>query len=337
MYPIGIGNGRIQSCDSLTATDYAIGGESTSSSLNPNGWGTLALNLDQHIGKYVELKFVMSHNRGIGTPKNSTMPGWFIDDFRLGDPLPQSGWMTVKGFTPKQAPNPGFPDGYGILTLEQETTPTNSLTVDLLRGSTTEIVVDKNGNQMSGLVGPIIELWDVDSYDYPVIDLKFTFDTGLNRLSTSKLHGINIGTRVGTGLNDTNTVWDPMIMDGVWQSPGSLQPLMYAPSVYDDSLTPPMYRTRFSQPIVGITPVVVDDCSQSGPAAIVQVSTRNNELFNLTVDQKWVPETPIFSFTSVVSYASPCGMSELWFDLEFGHNAEGVTLDIANDGDIDVY
>jgi len=335
LYPVGVGNGRIQSCDSLSATDYALGGESTSSSLNPDGWGTLALNLNQHIGKYVELKFVMSHNRGSGTPYNNTMPGWFIDDFRLGDPLPQSGWMTVKGFTPKQAPNPGFPDGYGILTIEQETTPTNSLTVDLLRGSTTEIVVDKNGNQMSGLVGPIIELWDIDSNDYPVIDLKFTFDTGTNRLSTSVLHGINIGTRVGVGLNDTNVIFDPMIMDGVWQSPGSLQPLMYSPSVYDDSLSPPMYRSRFSQPIVGITPVVVDDCSQSGPAAVVQISTRADQVFNLTVNQKWVPEAPIFSFVSIVSYASPCGMSELWFDLEFGHYSEGVTLDVANDGDIE--
>ena len=28
-------------------------------------------------------------------------------------------------------------------------------------------------------------------------------------------------------------------------------------------------------------------------------------------------------------------MSEIWFDLEFGHNAEGVSLDIAEDGDIE--
>ena len=335
LYPIGIGNGKIQSCDSLTGVDYALGGESTSASSNPNGWGTLAVNLNEHIGKYAQLKFVMSNNRGSGTPYNSTMPGWFIDDFRLGDPLPQSGWMTVKGFTPQQSPNPGFPDGYGILTLEQETTPTNSLTVDVLRGSTSEIVLDKNGNQMTGLVGPIIEMWDIDASEYPVVDLKLTFDTGLNRLSTSVLHGINIGTRIGIGLNDSNVVFDPMIMDGVWQSQGSMQPLMYSPSIYDTTLNPPMYRSRFSQPIVGITPEVVDDCSQSGPAATVQIVTRDDSLYNLSVGTKWVPDKPLFGFSSVVSYASPCGMSELWFDLEFGHNAMGVSLDIANDGDIE--
>ena len=28
-------------------------------------------------------------------------------------------------------------------------------------------------------------------------------------------------------------------------------------------------------------------------------------------------------------------MSELWFDLEFGHSATGVSIDIANDGDVE--
>ena len=175
LYPIGSGNGKIQNCDSLTGTDYALGGESTHPTQNPNGWSTLAVNLNEHIHKYVQLKFVLSHNNGAGVPENTSMPGWFIDDFRLGNPLPQSGSMTVKGFTPKQAPNPGFPDGYGVLTLEQVTTPTNSLTVSVLRAGTTEIALDRDGNQMTGLEGPIIELWGIDASEYPVIDLRFDF------------------------------------------------------------------------------------------------------------------------------------------------------------------
>jgi len=332
LYAIGIGNGKIQSCGSLTATDYALGGESTHATHNPNGWATMALNLNQHKNKYVQLKFVMSHNNGAGTPENTTMPGWFIDDFRLGDPLPQSGSMTVKGFTPIQAPNPGFPDGYGILTLEQETTPTNSLTVTVLRGGTTEVVLDRDGNQMTNLEGPLIELWGINSGDYPVIDFRFDFDTGQYQLSTAVLHGLNIGTRIGTGLNDTNIIFDPMIMDGVWMAPGGDQPLFYSPSILDNSYTPPMYRTKFSQPIVAITPQIVDDC-QDSPS--VQLSLRNNTLLNLTNGQKFTFAEPIFGFNSLISYANPCGMSEIWFDLEFGHSATGVTLDIANDGDIE--
>jgi hypothetical protein len=240
--------------------------------------------------------------------------------------------MTVKGFTPIQAPNPGFPDGYGILTMEQETTPTNSLTVSVLRGGTTEIALDRDGNQMTNLVGPIVELWGVDSSEYPVIDIRFDFDTGQYRLSTAVLHGLNIGTRVGTGLNDTNVVFDPMIMDGVWMSPGGGQPLIYSPGVTDNSFTPPLARNKFSQPIIAITPQIVDDCAES-PS--VQINPRSNNLVNLTVGQKWTPSDPIFGFTSLVAYDNPCGMSEMWFDLEFGHSATGVSLDIANDGDIE--
>ena len=332
LYQIGAGNGKIQNCDGLTATDYALGGESTHPTLNPGGWSTLALNLDDYKTKDIQLKFVMSHNSGTGAPFNSSMPGWFIDDFRIGDPLPQSGSMTVKGFTPIQAPNPGFPDGYGILTMEQETTPTNSLTVSVLRAGTTEIALDRDGNQMTNLVGPIVELWGVDASEYPVIDIRFDFDTGQYRLSTAVLHGLNIGTRVGTGLNDTNIVFDPMIMDGVWMSPGGGQPLIYSPGVMDNSFTPPLVRNKFSQPILAITPQVVDDCAES-PS--VQINPRSNTLINLTVGQKWIPTDPIFGFTSLIAYDNPCGMSEMWFDLEFGHSATGVSLDIANDGDIE--
>ena len=332
LYPVGFGNGKIQSCDGLTGNNYALGGESTHPTLNPGGWATLALNLNAHQSKYVQLKFVLTHNSVTSTPQNSTMPGWFIDDFRMGDPLPQSGSMTVKGFTPKQMPNPGFPDGYGILTLEQETTPTNSLTVTVLRGGTTEIAIDKDGNQMTNLVGPIIELWGINSAEYPVIDLRFDFDTGQYKLSTAELYGLNIGTRVGTGLNDTSVIFNPFIVDGVWQTVGEGQTLLYTPTIVDNSFSQPLYRTKFSQPIVGVTPVVVDDCLEE---PIIELETADSTINILTVGQKWVPDVPILGFSSLVSYNNSCGMSELWFDLEFGHNAEGVTLDIAEDGDVE--
>jgi len=332
LYPIGSGNGKIQNCDSLTGTDYALGGESTHPTQNPNGWSTLALNLNQHIHKYVQLKFVLSHNSGSGAPENTSMPGWFIDDFRIGDPLPQSGSMTVKGFTPKQSPSPGFPDGYGVLTLEHETTPTNSLTVSVLRAGTTEIALDRDGNQMTGLEGPIIELWGIDTSEYPVIDLRFDFDTGQYRLSTAVLHGLSIGTRVGTGMNDTDVVQSPMITNGVWQSPGGDIPLFYNPTIADSSYNPTLYTSKFSQPIVGITPVVVDDCTEIPK---IELNLRDNSNHNLTVGQKWTPADPIFGFSSIISYSNTCGLSEIWFDLEFGHSATGVSIDIANDGDIE--
>ena len=96
LYPVGIGNGRIQSCDSLTGVDYALGGESTSPTLNPTGWAQMALNLEEH-AKVCATKVRNETQCSANVPENMTMPGWFIDDFRIGNPLPQSGWMTVKG------------------------------------------------------------------------------------------------------------------------------------------------------------------------------------------------------------------------------------------------
>ena len=87
LYPVGFGNGKIQSCDTLSGTDYALGGESTHPTLNPDGWAEMAVNLQNHAGKYVQLKFVLKHNSGTGVPENITMPGWFIDDFRIGNPF----------------------------------------------------------------------------------------------------------------------------------------------------------------------------------------------------------------------------------------------------------
>ena len=331
LYQIGSGNGKIQTCGSLSGSDYALGGESTNPSTNPDGWGTLALNLQDHIQKYVQLKFVMEHNQQFSEPNpyNSTLPGWFIDDFRLGNLLPQNGWMTVKNFSPKVNPNPGFPDGYGILTLEQETTTTNSLKVTVMKGGTTEIVQDTNGDQLSGLEGPVIELWNIDAADYPSIDLKFDFNTGTGRLSTSVLHGITIGTRVGTGFNSSD---NPEVMDGVWHSIGQQIPMDYSPITMDTSVTTPIQSNKFSQPILAITPSVLDDCTED-PG--IMLMTRSGSNYNLTVGQKTIFDAPVFGFTSIMMYDNPCGVSELWFDLEFGHSATGVTLDIANDGDIE--
>ena len=53
LYPVGFGNGKIQSCDTLSGTDYALGGESTHPTLNPDGWAEMAVNLQEHAGKYV--------------------------------------------------------------------------------------------------------------------------------------------------------------------------------------------------------------------------------------------------------------------------------------------
>ena len=62
---------------------------------------------------------------------DDNMSGWYVDNFRLGDLLPQSASMTVRGMTPSTLGGENHPNGYGILALEAETLSA-TLTVDVL-------------------------------------------------------------------------------------------------------------------------------------------------------------------------------------------------------------
>ena len=118
----------------------------------------------------------------------------------------------------------------------------------------------------------------------------------------------------------------------MWYSPGNQEPIFYQPTILDNSYVPAIARTKFSQPIVGITPVVLDNCSEV-PA--IELAFRDETVQNVTVGQKWSPSEPIFGFSAAISYNNPCELSELWFDLEFGHSSTSVVIDIADDGDVE--
>ena len=334
IYPIGVGNNKIQTCDGVPTGSYALGGTSVHPQLNVNGWGTLALNLQGAINKYARFRFVLERNDNFDkTPEEPFLPGWYIDDFRLGDLLPQSGTVIVEGFSSSLSMGqPGFPDGFGILSLESVTSPTNSLTVDILNAQGTEVVVDNNNQTLLGLEGDMIELWDINTSLYPQIQLRFNFDSGLYRLSTPELHAIHLGSRIGTGLNDTTSaIASPPASEGEWMTSGVMgEMVMYFPTVTDNSISPPALKSSYRQPITGITPVVTDDCSDD-PS--MELNVGGGAPVSVTPGQMWTPSEPIFSFVSQLSYSVPCTVTGLWFDLQFGFSPSTVRIDIAGDGD----
>ncbi len=336
LYPVGSGTNKIQTCDGVPTGSYALGGTSKDPQINANGWGTMALNLQSFIGKYVRFIFVLERNNYNGrAPETTFLPGWYIDDFRLGNPLPQFGSVTVEGFTASQIQGQaGYPDGYGILHLEVETTPTNSLTIDVMNAIGTEVVVDNNGNALSGLEGSSIELWDINTSLYPQLQLRFNFDSGIYRLSTPILHAIHLGSRVGSGLNDSNSVLaNPPITDNEWVTSGIMgENLMYFPILTDNDLSPVVQKGSFSQPITGITPVITDDCS-GDPTITLDVGGAMPE--SVTEGEMWTPDEPIFAFLGEVSYNELCTVTGVWFDLQFGFSPSTIRLDIAGDGDIE--
>ena len=86
-------------CNGVSFNDYALGGTSISA-FNPTGWANIKIDLSDYGGNYIELRFVLEYNdvaaqSGYSIYNTTSMPGWYIDNFRFGSTLPQSGWMGV--------------------------------------------------------------------------------------------------------------------------------------------------------------------------------------------------------------------------------------------------
>ncbi|MEC8632919.1 MAG: hypothetical protein VXY10_05740, partial [Candidatus Thermoplasmatota archaeon] len=310
--------------------EWGLAGSSTTAQ-NPTGWTNIAVDLTDYIDEYVQIRFVLHHTARPAMNIDDNMSGWYVDNFRLGDLLPQSASMTVRGMTPSTLGGENHPNGYGILTVEAETSLSATLTVDVL-DTNNNPVTGKDGSMMTGLSGDIIELWNIDTADYRAVNLKFNFDSGPDRLSTPVLHGFSIGSRVGTGFN-FSAIGPVQIDGGVWQTMGGGEPMIYVPNLKRDAYTPALERSKFSYPITAMTPVIQDDCSES---PLIEI-TPTGRTTSISVENgvRSTFDEPLFGFNAVTSYQGPCDVGGIWFDLEFGHHAKNVEIDVANDGDVD--
>ena len=332
-YPRGSGSsnaGQIDSrCQGLGQGDYGLAGSSTSVS-NPTGWANVAVDLYQYIGQYIQFRFIMEDNNIGGTDGGKA--GWYIDNFRVGDPLPQSADMSINGFIPTVSSGLNQPNGFGLLTLESETTSSATISVTVLDSATGQTIVDRNGKTMANLQGKIIELWDINSTMHPSINFKLTFDSGPSRLSSAIFHGLSIGTRVGTGFNQSTAMTDNII-DGVWETAGNSMPMDYFPRITDTTYIPVLERSNFNRPITRITPLIQDDCSEIPSLEINGIG--GGGLIDLESGTEYILPEPLFGFDAILSYQNACNVGGLWFDLTFGHHTEHVQLDVANDGQVD--
>jgi hypothetical protein len=322
--------GQIDSrCNGVSSGDYAIAGKSTSVG-NPSGWSNIAVDLIPYIGQYVQMRFVLEDNDVNNA--DGAKAGWYIDNFRVGDRLPQSSSMDINGFLPYVQSGENHPNGFGILTIESETTSSATLKIDVHDSSTGQIITDRNGKVLTGLDGKIIELWDIDSTAHPSIDFTIVFDSGPSRLSSPVFHGFSIGTRVGTGFNQTSDM-TTNVVNGVWETPGGGMPMMYSPLLMDDTYSPTLHRSNFDRPITSITPMIQDDCSEVPSLDLAGFG--GTGIIGALSGTEYVLTEPWFGFDSMLMYDNPCNVGGLWFDLKFGHHLSDVQLDVGNDGMID--
>ena len=314
--------------DGINGNDYALGGTSVSTG-NPTGWANIAIDLIQYVGQYIQLQFVLEDNDISGSDGGAA--GWYIDNFRLGDVLPQTATMDINGFLPSVQSGENQPNGYGILTIESETTSSATLSLEVMDSATGQTVVDNHGNPMVGLQGKIIELWEINSTQYPSVNFRLSFDSGSSRLSSPVFHGFSIGTRVGTGFNQTDDMTTGVV-NGVWEADGGA-PMVYSPTLTDVSYTPALERSSFSKPITRVTAHVQDDCTEV-PTIDLQ-GYGGDGLIGMIPGIEYTLDSPIFGFETLMSYQSNCNVAGLWFDLHFGHHADNFQVDIANDSNID--
>jgi hypothetical protein len=315
---------------------WVLSGQSTHSN-NLNGWATLGLDVSSHEGKYLELLFVLEKNPQTGAAVNGSMPGWYIDALRVGDPLPQAGNVVMKSFTPVKPPNPGFPDGYGILDVEVASAGTNAFTVDILDASNGQLVIDDDGNTMSGLTGDVIELWGIDAATYGLIDLRFNYNTGPSRLTSPVVYGFSVGTRIGTGLNSSAGTFSDggTFSNGSWTSGPQGGMLLYQPTMNDFSWTPYIEKNRFSMPVVAIKPMVHDSCGPGSRTLMVGGTSEGSGSLS-PVNNQWATLTaPSPGIGIGISYSGPCTVYGIWLDVKFGHSLSNISLDVAADGDVE--
>ena len=326
----------------VPANAWVLAGQSDGGTAGSLQWATLALDLSAYVNMYVQLMFVLERNPHTLPPGNGSMQGWYIDTMRAGDPLPQSGYVTMGPFSNMASQNNGFPDGFGVLSIESATPPGASFTIDVFDASNNQLVVDGHGNVLTGLTGSTIELWDIDASVYSLLNLRFNYNSGSSRIATPVLYGFSLGTKIGTGLRDMAGIqaMGGSFIPGAWTADQAGGMIFYMTEIKDSAWTPAKIKNRFSMPVVAAKPIVEDDCG-NGDIMLHPFNENSGEFlhatsgqwyeFNTTADGVPIPSTGV---GLAVIYAAQCTVTGIWLELKFAHSSEGLTIDVAGDNDL---
>ena len=126
-----------------------------------------------------------------------------------------------------------------------------------------ERVADAMEDTNVNLQGSLIELWNIDASIYPLIDLKFTFGSGV-AISSPILHGFNLGTLIGTNFNNTDGVFR---MGGQYNGDKWTSAMQGSSELFLMTAIKLVVHTSglavFSMPIVAVKPMICRQLWQS--------------------------------------------------------------------------
>ena len=322
-------------CLGIPSNNYGLAGTS-STATNADGWAELAANLAIYSNEYVEIEFVLENADTEQPVAFSGRSGWYIDDFQIGESYASTGEMTVNYVQPPNDFDDKQPNGYGLLFVDSYIPGNSDLKIDIKDAITSQVIVTNNG-PMSNLQGQVIELWDIDVDAHPFISITFKFSSDSLGISTPKLFGYNIGTRIGTTFSDPSFDRNLNISNGEWHldyTNDEINTVKITTSDLGIEFTKPIYAFEYS---LGQSKCEIFNASiySRDLNGTFNSSVPQSGIYNLTNNTVFNLPLPIFKFDFTFNLNETCDLDVIWIDLHFGHHGKDVSIDFGDDGIID--
>ena len=320
-------------CNGIPTNSFGLAGTSISTA-NSGGWATIAANLAGHLGTYVQIRFVLESSDSNYQMTNSDKSGWYIDNLMIGDGYQTAEHITIKNIQPSLVYEQKQPNGYGIIDLDAFIPGDSQISVDIV-DSSTNILVNSNGNPLTGISSPVIDLWGVDVDDHPFIDIRIQFNPSQDGVSTPVLFGYNIGTTAHLSFNDVNEYRSYNVSRGILFINSSETKIL--------TLSSENFLGENKVPIYSIEldGLQRSNCTYNAtlntPELIINsVPVQGSKLrgFLLSNGSNTLPN-PVYNFDLSFEFYGDCVISDLSIVLGFGHILRNPQIDFYNDGIID--
>jgi hypothetical protein len=311
-------------CFELNENSFGLAGTSVNIN-NLDGWANIAANLAPYLGKYVKINFVLARADAQGSVQSSNTAGWYIDDLKIGEGYVQESTMVINNVQNSQAYEDKPTNGFGLLFLDAFEPSDSSLSITIEDAITGISVTANDGKLLSNLKGPVIELWEIDVDDHPIIDIKIKFDSGQTRTSTPIFYGYNLGTEYGLTFKNLDLVRDYNIVDAEWEYAHyrNKSILINTSDFIGDS-----ENGEFDEPVYGLR--ISGIPTQCGASALISHGSLGQPS-QLALDVVNTLVSPLFEINLEIDYSSSCTTRSIWIDLVFGNHFEDLYLDFGND------